>query len=107
MGPHQVSVNGREILVKLFWLLQERHIPDIPGLTIRHYLNTALEWTICPEDHCLRRRVYRPRTAGIFTGFGSEVHLSIGAIYLERFDNNIRQHMVEALANRAFIFTTA
>ena len=39
--------------------------------------------------------------AGIFNGFGSEVHLVYrGDLPLRGFDDDIRQHMAEALANR-------
>ena len=93
-----------KFLVKLFWLLQvARQIPDIPGL--RQYAITstqALDLDNLPDRIIVYGAGYIAlEFAGIFNGFGSEVHLVYrGDLPLRGFDDDIRQHMAEALANR-------
>jgi glutathione reductase (NADPH) len=104
-GPHQVSVNGREISGETILVATggTPNIPDIPGL--RQYAITstqALDLDNLPDRIIVYGAGYIAlEFAGIFNGFGSEVHLVYrGDLPLRGFDDDIRQHMAEALANR-------
>ncbi len=105
VGPHQVSVNGRKISSKTILVATggTPNIPDIPGL--RQYAITstqALDLDNLPDRIIVYGAGYIAlEFAGIFNGFGSEVHLVYrGDLPLRGFDDDIRQHMAEALANR-------
>ena len=105
VGPHQVSVNGREISGETILIATGGwpQIPDIPGL--RQYAITsteALNLDSFPERIVIYGAGYIAlEFAGIFRGFGSEVHLVYrGDLPLRGFDDDVRQHVAEALAIR-------
>ena len=105
VGPHQVSVNGRKISSKTILVATggTPNIPDIPGL--RQYAITstqALDLDNLPDRIIVYGAGYIAlEFAGIFNGFGSEVHLVYrGDLPLRGFDDDIRRHVAEALANR-------
>lgn len=105
MGPHKVSVNGQEISSKTILIATGGwpQIPDIPGLRQHAITSTeALDLNSLPKRIVIYGAGYIAlEFAGIFRGFGSEVHLVYrGDLPLRGFDDDVRQHVVEALANR-------
>ena len=105
VSPHKVSVNGREISGETVLIATGGwpHIPDIPGL--RQYAITstqALDLGSLPDRILVYGAGYIAlEFASIFNGFGSEVHLVYrGDLPLRGFDDDVRQHMAEALSNR-------
>ena len=104
-GPHQVSVNGREISGETVLVATGGwpHIPDIPGL--RKYAITstqALDLNSMPDNIIVYGSGYiAVEFSSIFSGFGSKVHLVYrGDLPLRGFDDDVRQHLAEALASR-------
>jgi len=98
-------VNGREISGETVLVATGSwpHIPDIPSL--RQYAITstqALGLESLPDRLVIYGAGYIAIEFGsIFNEFGSEVHLVYrGDLPLRGFDDDVRKHMAEALANR-------
>ena len=104
-GPHEVSVGERCLTAKTILIATGGwpQIPDVPGLA-DHAITSAeaLDLKTLPERIVVYGAGYIAlEFAGIFKGFGSEVHLVYrGDLPLRGFDDDMRRHMVEALQNR-------
>jgi glutathione reductase (NADPH) len=107
-GPHEVSVNdtvysAAKILVAVGGVPQ---IVDAPGLA-EHAIssNEALDLKQFPKDILVYGSGYIAlEFAGIFNGFGARTHLVYrGDLPLRGFDEDIREQMAVALAERGII----
>ena len=107
-GPHEVSVNdtvysAAKILVAVGGVPQ---IVDAPGLA-EHAIssNEALDLKQFPNDILVYGSGYIAlEFAGIFNGFGARTHLVYrGDLPLRGFDEDIREQMAVALAERGII----
>lgn len=104
-GPHEVSVGSRRLTAETILIATGGwpQMPDVPGLAEYAITSTqALDLKTLPERIVIYGAGYIAlEFAGIFNGFGSEVHLVYrGDLPLRGFDDDIRRHMAEALQNR-------
>lgn len=104
-GPHEVSVGERKLTAKTILIATGGwpQIPDVPGLAEHAITSTqALDLEALPERIVIYGAGYIAlEFAGIFNGFGSDVHLVFrGDLPLRGFDDDVRRHMLEALQNR-------
>ena len=104
-GPHEVSVGDRKLTAKTILIATGGwpQIPDAPGLAEHAITSTqALDLKALPKRVVVYGAGYIAlEFAGIFNSFGSEVHLVYRAdLPLRGFDDDVRQHMVDALENR-------
>lgn len=104
-GPHEVTVGSRCLTASTILIATGGwpQIPDVPGLKDHAITSTqALDLETLPERIVIYGAGYIAlEFAGIFNGFGSEVHLVYrGDLPLRGFDDDVRCHMVDALQNR-------
>lgn len=104
-GAHSVAVNGNEITAEKILIAVGGwpDLPDVPGLKdIAITSNEALDLKSRPGSIVIYGSGYIAlEFAGIFNALGSNVHLVYrGEKPLRGFDEDVRTHMVEALAAR-------
>ena len=107
-GPHTVRIGQKEVTAERILLAVGGwpHLPDVPGLA-EHAItsNEALDLKARPDEIVIYGSGYIAlEFAGIFNGLGTKVHLVYrGDKPLRGFDEDVRNHMVEALQNRGII----